>query len=105
MAVRVTKAQKSGIATGANSGHIVTPRAYPKRSTPQVGATRVKFVRELVREVVGFAPYERRCMELLKNSMDKRAKKLVKKRLGTMRRAKRKLDELNSVLADSRRAH
>ena len=30
---------------------------------------------------------------------------LVKKRLGTMRRAKRKLDELNGVLADSRRAH
>lgn len=44
-------------------------------------------------------------MELIKNSMDKRARKLVKKRLGTMRRAKRKMDELSGVVADSRRAH
>lgn len=64
---------------------------------------RVKFIRELVREVVGFAPYERRVMELLKNSKDKRARKLAKRRLGTMRRAKRKVDELNNVLVESRR--
>lgn len=43
-------------------------------------------------------------MELLKNSKDKRARKLAKRRLGTMRRAKNKVDELNSVLAESRRA-
>lgn len=65
---------------------------------------RVKFIRELVREVVGFAPYERRIMELLKNSKDKRARKLAKKRLGTMRRAKKKVDELSTVLMESRRA-
>jgi hypothetical protein len=64
----------------------------------------VKFIRDLVREVSGFAPYERRIMELLKNSKDKRARKLAKKRLGTMRRAKRKVDELSNVLVESRRA-
>ena len=42
-------------------------------------------------------------MELLKNSKDKRARKLAKKRLGTMRRAKKKVDELSNVLAESRR--
>jgi large subunit ribosomal protein L36e len=35
----------------------------------------------LIREVVGFAPYERRVMELLKNSKDKRARKLAKRRV------------------------
>lgn len=43
-------------------------------------------------------------MELLKNSKDKRARKLAKKRLGTMRRAKKKVDELSNVLVESRRA-
>lgn len=38
-------------------------------------------MRSIVREVVGFAPYERRVMELLRNSKDKRARKLTKKRV------------------------
>ncbi|KAI7866333.1 ribosomal protein L36A, partial [Spinellus fusiger] len=64
---------------------------------------RTTFVRSIVREVVGFAPYERRVMELIKNSKDKRAKKLTKKRLGTFLRAKKKIEELSSVIAESRR--
>lgn len=40
-----------------------------------------KFVRDLVREVSGFAPYEKRTMELLKISKDKRALKFCKKRV------------------------
>lgn len=43
-------------------------------------------------------------MELLKNSKDKRARKLAKRRLGTFGRAKRKVDELNNVLIETRRA-
>lgn len=70
----------------------------------QAMTKRTKFVRDLVREVVGFAPYEKRIMELLKNSNDKRAKRLAKKRLGTFGRAKRKVDELSNVIAESRRA-
>jgi Ribosomal protein L36e len=50
-------------------------------SYTQVQSKRTKFVRDLVREVTGFAPYERRIMELIKNSKDKRAKKLCKKRV------------------------
>ena len=42
---------------------------------------RVKFIREIVREVTGFAPYERRIMELLRVGKDKRALKLAKKRV------------------------
>lgn len=40
-----------------------------------------KFVRDMIREVCGFAPYERRAMELLKVSKDKRALKFIKKRV------------------------
>jgi len=40
-----------------------------------------KLVRDLVREVVGYAPYEKRAMELLKVSKDKRALKFLKRRV------------------------
>jgi len=73
------------------------------RLTTQGQSKRTKFVRELIREVTGFAPYERRVMELLKNSKDKRAKKLAKKRLGTLRRANFKVNELSTVIAEQRR--
>ena len=42
---------------------------------------RVKFVRDLVREVCGQAPYEKRLIELLKVQRDKRALKFAKKRV------------------------
>ena len=32
----VVKPSKSGIAVGINKGHIVTPRAFPAKKTPQV---------------------------------------------------------------------
>ena len=42
---------------------------------------RTAFVRDIAREVVGLAPYERRVIELLRNAQDKRARKLAKKRV------------------------
>ncbi|EIE87175.1 50S ribosomal protein L36e [Rhizopus delemar RA 99-880] len=42
-------------------------------------------------------------MELIKNSKDKRAKKLCKSKLGTFVRAKKKIEELQGVIAASRR--
>lgn len=41
------------------------------------------FVKSVIREVAGFSPYEKRVMELLRNSKDKKAKKLTKKRVST----------------------
>lgn len=43
---------------------------------------RVSFVREVIREVAGFSPYEKRTMELLKVGKEKRALKLLKVKLG-----------------------
>ncbi|TDL29560.1 ribosomal protein L36e [Rickenella mellea] len=91
---------------GLNKGHVTT--AIPKVVKPShrkgVQSTRTKFVRSVVREVAGFAPYERRVMELLRNSKDKKARKLTKKRLGTLLRSKRKLEELGTIIQESRRA-
>jgi len=93
------KAPRTGLAQGFNKGHRTTIRALPVRPSQRKGTqgTRVKFVRDIIREVTGFAPYERRTMELLKVGKDKRARKFAKKRLGTMLRAKKKL-EVNSKM-------
>ncbi|KAL1584858.1 Large ribosomal subunit protein eL36 [Cladosporium halotolerans] len=98
--------QKSGIATGLNRGHKVTPRQVKPRVSRTKGhlSKRTAFVRDVVKEVSGLAPYERRVIELLRNSKDKRARKLAKKRLGTFGRGKRKVDEMTSVIAESKRA-
>ena len=65
---------------------------------------RTVFVRELVREVVGFAPYEKRVMEYLRIGKEKRALKFAKSRLGTHKRGKDKREELSGALVAQRRA-
>jgi len=77
----------SGLAVGLNKGHIVTRRAKRERPSQRKGRVgeRVKLVRSVVREVVGWAPYERRIMEILKgggNNPNKRAWRFAKLRLG-----------------------
>ena len=63
---------------------------------------RVQFVRSLIREVAGFAPYEKRITELLKVGKDKRALKVAKRKLGTHKRAKKKREEMSNVLRKMR---
>ncbi|XP_037450967.1 60S ribosomal protein L36-3-like [Triticum dicoccoides] len=70
----------------------------------QKGTKRVQFVRNLIREVAGFAPYEKRITELLKVGKDKRALKVAKRKLGTHKRAKKKREEMSSVLRKMRSA-
>ncbi|KFX96180.1 hypothetical protein V495_07119 [Pseudogymnoascus sp. VKM F-4514 (FW-929)] len=96
---------RSGIAVGPNKGHKTERRAVRAKPSKTKGhlSKRTAFVREIVKEVSGLAPYERRVIELLRNSKDKRARKLAKKRLGTFGRAKAKVDELQGVIAESRR--
>ncbi|RUS27119.1 50S ribosomal protein L36e [Jimgerdemannia flammicorona] len=97
---------RSSIAVGSNHGHITTARVLKQKPSYRKGVQgrRVKFVRDLIREVTGFAPYEKRIMELVKNSKDKHACKLAKKKLGTFLHAKKKVEELSNVIAESHRA-
>uniref|UniRef100_A0A061RDN2 Large subunit ribosomal protein L36e n=1 Tax=Tetraselmis sp. GSL018 TaxID=582737 RepID=A0A061RDN2_9CHLO len=93
----------SGIAVGIGKGHKVTSkeqRAKPSYRKGKLGK-RVKFVRSVVREVCGLAPYEKRMCELLRVGRDKRALKFAKKKLGTHLRGKRKREEMAAVLRQS----
>uniref|UniRef100_A0A0R3RG46 60S ribosomal protein L36 n=1 Tax=Elaeophora elaphi TaxID=1147741 RepID=A0A0R3RG46_9BILA len=56
------------VAVGLNSGYKVTKNQRKVRQNRRKGRVtkRSKIVRELIREVAGFAPYERRTMELLR---------------------------------------
>ncbi|GLC37686.1 60S ribosomal protein L36 [Pleodorina starrii] len=90
----------SGLAVGLNKGHVVTKREQALRPSRTKGrlSKRVKFVREVIREVAGLAPYEKRIMELLKVGKDKRALKVAKRKLGTHIRGKRKREELAALM-------
>lgn len=68
----------------------------------QKTSKRVHFVRNIIREVAGFAPYEKRITELLKVGKDKRALKVAKRKLGTHKRAKKKREEMANVLRKMR---
>ena len=93
------------ICVGLDKGHKTTPNAQKKRPAKNKGANtnHNKFVRDLVREVAGFSPYERRAMELLRISKDKRCLKFLKKRIGSHVRAKRKREEMSNVLQAMRK--
>merc|ERR1712241_351663 len=66
-------------------------------------SVKAAFMRDLMRDVTGFAPYEKRCMELLKLNKDKRALKFCKKRLGTHTRGKRKREEMTKIQKNMRK--
>ncbi|KAL6019000.1 ribosomal protein L36 [Candidozyma auris] len=80
-------------------------RSWLLQRSPEKGRPfpRTKFVRSIVSEVSGLAPYERRLIELVGNAGE-RSKKLAKKRLGT-HRALRKVEEMNQIIAESEDAN
>ncbi|CDZ98493.1 ribosomal protein l36e [Phaffia rhodozyma] len=98
---------KSGLRYGQFPGRELAQIPKVARPSQRKGAQSQKnvVVRSVIREVAGFSPYEKRVMELLRNSKDKKARKLTKKRLGTLLRSKRKIEELQAVIQESRRAH
>merc|ERR1712228_385370 len=70
-------------------------RTHKKRGKyPRPGR---KFVVSVVRETVGWEPYEKRIMELLRSGNPKKALKFAKKRLGTHKRAKNKRAVLERI--------
>ena len=98
-------APKYEICAGLDKGHKTTPIERKKKPSNNKGkqTNHNKFVRDLVREVVGFSPYEKRSMELLRISKDKRCLKFLKKRIGSHIRAKRKREEMSTVLQSMRK--
>ena len=67
---------------------------------------RVELVRQVIREVTGLAPYEKRILELLKtggSKENKKSLKIAKKRLGTHSRGLRKRELLEDYLRQQRK--
>eukprot|EP00005_Dracoamoeba_jomungandri_P003026 CAMPEP_0174260494 /NCGR_PEP_ID=MMETSP0439-20130205/9752_1 /TAXON_ID=0 /ORGANISM="Stereomyxa ramosa, Strain Chinc5" /LENGTH=111 /DNA_ID=CAMNT_0015344745 /DNA_START=26 /DNA_END=361 /DNA_ORIENTATION=+ len=94
----------TGMAIGLQKGYKIrkrtpAPRHSNRRRAPSKRAT---FVRDVIREVSGYAPYERRIMELLKVGLDKRALRLAKRKVGTHKRGLKKREELSTIVAAQR---
>nr|XP_034577448.1 60S ribosomal protein L36-1-like [Setaria viridis] len=97
---------KTVLFVGVNEGHVITERELPPRPSASKGKSgrRTWFVRHVIREVAGLAPYEKHIIGLLRNCRDKRALKLAKRKLGTHRRAKKKREGMLDVLRRMRSA-
>ncbi|KAL3795836.1 hypothetical protein ACHAW5_008887 [Stephanodiscus triporus] len=93
---------RSGLAKGANKGHITEQRERaprPSRTKGKIGK-RTALCREIAREVAGLAPYERRILDMIKtggSSADKRVYKFAKRRLGSHKRALAKREDIKAV--------
>jgi hypothetical protein len=67
---KVDTTPRSGLVWGIGRGHKTTRRIPAARASRRKGklSQRSAVVNSVVREVAGFAPYERRAMELIRNS-------------------------------------
>ena len=72
--------------------------------TLNLGGKRTKVVRRVISEISGRSPYEKKIIELLKQSKansSKKAYKMAKKCLGTHKRALRKRNYLTDVISSA----
>ena len=67
--------------------------------------TRTQFVRQVIHEIAGYAPYERRAMDLLKLERRRAATVYLKKRLGNHKRASKKLNNLENIIQEEALHH
>ena len=103
---------KSGIYAGKHAGFKVEKvEANPKHSKPSYRrgklGKRVAIIRDVIREVSGYAPYERRIIKLLsigEESADKRALKFAKRRIGGHRRGMLKREKFRKIVAAQKKA-
>ena len=102
---------KTGLFKGLNKGFIVTkPKVNTRRNKISYRkgrlGKRVNLVREVIREVVGFAPYEKKMAELIRSGdapKEKKAVRIARARLGTHHRAVNKKNELVKLIANQKR--
>ena len=88
---------------GLNKGYVTTK--LPKRVRPCQrkgrSSNRTREIRNLVLSVTGLTPLEKRVTELLKTGVTKvvkRAFKMLRKRLGTRKRAMKKRDMIETMI-------
>ena len=97
----------TGMRVGLEKGYPVEKlekKARPVRAKGRL-SKRTQFVRELVGEVVGQSPYERRIMDMIKTGgtgAEKRVYKFAKRRLGTHKRAIKKREQIKDLIGAQR---
>ena len=93
----------NSFAVGLNKGFLVTkikktPRAVDRKAKT---SERVRGIRSLISSVVGLTSFEKRIFEMYKTGVSKvgkRAFRMLKRRLGTRRRALKKQDQIDIAL-------
>ena len=92
-----------GLAIGLNKGHIVNKIEVPSWVALKPKRKRVTVVRRVIAEICGRSPFEKKIIEVLKQTKQtnsqKKAYKLAKKSLGTHKRAMKKRSELQDFIA------
>mmetsp|Transcript_23423 Transcript_23423/g.55463 ORF Transcript_23423/g.55463 Transcript_23423/m.55463 type:complete len:125 (+) Transcript_23423:62-436(+) len=102
-------APKTGLAAGLAKGHVVSKHTAKvrTRSRSSKKSDRVSLVKNIISEVTGLSPYEKRLLDILKagaGNPEKRMYKFAKKRLGTHRRALKKREQIKAYWAKARQA-
>jgi large subunit ribosomal protein L36e len=74
-------------------------------ASTRTGGPRNLLVRDVIREVAGWSPYEKRAQDLIKLDRPKAARAFLKKRLGSFDRARRKQLYLEEIVREEARQH
>ncbi|KAF9510304.1 hypothetical protein BS47DRAFT_1283833, partial [Hydnum rufescens UP504] len=92
---------------GTNKGHPTTPTEKAAKLSHRKGIwlPKQKLVQSIVHEVAGHVPCECRVMELLQNSKTTYIFHTIILHLGMLLHSKHKLEELSTIIAESRHAH
>jgi large subunit ribosomal protein L36e len=83
----------------------VPPEAKKVHTNTSTAGPRTLVVRDVIREVAGWAPYERRAQDIIKLDKPKLARAYLKKRLGSFDRARRKFLHLEALVREEARQH
>eukprot|EP00356_Strombidium_inclinatum_P005616 CAMPEP_0170491256 /NCGR_PEP_ID=MMETSP0208-20121228/10680_1 /TAXON_ID=197538 /ORGANISM="Strombidium inclinatum, Strain S3" /LENGTH=106 /DNA_ID=CAMNT_0010766803 /DNA_START=51 /DNA_END=371 /DNA_ORIENTATION=- len=99
---------KSGLFVGLNKGHIVKTVSNPKKNVHNKGkiSKRCAAVREVINEIAGLSPMEKRMSELIKTGIpakEKRALKFARAKLGTHKRAMARREAVNNMIISAKR--
>merc|ERR1712183_553302 len=111
--VKMPREDRTGIFVGLNRGHVVTKpktdaEAFKKEKSGRKGRLhpRVKAVREIIQEVCGLQPFQKKMIEMLRTGVqikEKKAVKLARARVGQHKRAGRIRDNLQTLIQVQKR--
>merc|ERR1712072_557674 len=111
---KMPREEKTGIFVGLNRGHIVTKpkvpaEAFKANKSGRKGRIhpRVRAVREVVQEVCGLAPFQKKMIEMIRTGVaikEKKAVKLARARVGQHKRAGHIRDNLVAIIQAQKKA-